>query len=106
MNTCLTVVALAWLALSAGASEAQRPPAAPGAELRADTFVVSGTPVAVDAGRITVPANRTSGSGATLRLAFVRFRSTAAAPGARVLKAGAARPARAGPAAAAPRRAA
>ena len=99
-RTILTVCALS-LATTA---DAQQAPA--GAEMTPATFVVSGTPVAVDAGRITVPANRTSGSGARPRLAFVRFRSTAAAPGARVLKAGAARPARAGPAAAAPRRAA
>ena len=85
MSARHALAALAGATLALGAAEAQPPAATPGAEVRPGTFVVSGTSVAVDEGRITVPANRSSGSGATLTLAFVRFRSTAATPGAPIV---------------------
>lgn len=81
MTMRIAIATIAWLVLATRAAGAQQPSAAPGVAIRPGTFLVGGTPVAVDEGRITVPANRASGRPATLALAFVRFRSTASAPG-------------------------
>ena len=45
------------------------------------SFDVSGTRMSVEEGQLVVPANRSSGSSASLILSFVRFRSSAAVPG-------------------------
>ena len=62
-------------------SSAQLPPSSSGTVvITPGSFEVSGTRMEVDEGRLVVPANRTSGSLASLTLSFVRFRSSAAAP--------------------------
>jgi len=73
-------LSLSLIACSAGAAGAQTRVVPGAATLTPGTFVVSGVAVAVDEGRITVPADRRSGTTATLSLAFVRFRSTSPAP--------------------------
>lgn len=79
------IVAAVGVALPAACALAQGPPASVGVVTRPDTFEVSGVALPVEAGRLTVPANRTSGSDATLTLGFIRFPSTAAAPGAPIV---------------------
>lgn len=56
-----------------------------GVQWAAGTFPVSGSSLPVDEGRLVVPANRSGTSSATLTLRFVRFRSTAATPGAPIV---------------------
>ena len=68
------------LGVALAASTAGSPPQSAAGARKAATFPVSGTAVAVEEGRLTVPANRTSGSAAQLALHFVRFPSTAAHP--------------------------
>jgi pimeloyl-ACP methyl ester carboxylesterase len=74
------MVAFLMLVLMSASANAQQSPAA-GVELTEGMHEVGGQPIAVLNGRFIVPANRTSGSGARLTLAFVQIKSTARVPG-------------------------
>lgn len=73
------------LLLSAFELRAQRAPEGPRVTIEPGSYDVRGTQLSVDEGRLVVPANRSSGSSATLALGFVRFRTTAASPGAPIV---------------------
>ena len=82
----LAARAVALLAASVAAPlAAQRAPTAGAVVVTPGTFVVGGDTIAVEEGRLVVPARHALPDGATLTLAFVRFPSTAAAPGAPIV---------------------
>ncbi len=79
MMTAVTALSMAFAVTQAEAQGDTSVAVTPG------TFAVGDATVDVDLGRFSVPANRHTGSDARLTLRFVRFRSTAAAPGAPIV---------------------